>query len=675
MTLSQRLYQDRYYDESDFQKLLVFFEKYADCIDEVALMSETTMNAFYPMEAFEETLPVLTRRIETLHERGIKSVGINVLCTIGHHGEGSRYQDDGRFQPLINYDGRQAKGCYCPRDPAFMKHIRQKYELVSKAGPDFIWLDDDLRMQMHDAADFPCFCPRCLELFNRRNGTSFTREQLVERLNSPDGAELRVKWIEQNEDTLDVLLENIEEVVHGVNPAIELGFMHCNDGMSTYSGDGYRRWLTTLKSHKTRPGGGLYSDRMPLSYIEKALECARSRSRYADIVTDLQYEYEQFTYQKFIKSRYMANIECMTAIANGFNGVAFDALKLEPGGSLEDWNGFMDMIRDHRALWQAMIDISKDYHNEGVNPLLPVNYEKRRSVGPEGWFVLPGKPEGYGNYAEIMHVSHTATLHSYVYNEVGIPMTVEEGCQAVTILEGKMVEALTDDEVNRIFAGGVLMDGVALDCMEKRGLVYLCGVRAGMEYTNNIMERLTDHDMNGIHAGEIRDPRLSLMHASCNALEPIDGMPIVLSELIDMNRAPIGPAFTLYENELGGRVGVMAASPYHLMLSTAKIHQLVQALDWLSKGKMPMRMDKPGRVIPTLRVSEDRKHCMLMLVNGNMDAAEDVSLEVRLPIEGGWYQLDRQGNRHPLAQAERTPEGWRLHLGTMDRWGFLVLGA
>ena len=676
MILSQRLYQDRYWDETDFEKLLTFFSRYQDCVDEVALMSETTMNAFYPMEAFEQTLPVLRDRMERLRACGIRSVGVNVLCTIGHHGEATRFPDDGRFQPLINYDGTPAKGCYCPNDPAFMAHIRRKYQLVAQAGPDFIWLDDDLRLQMHDAALFPCFCPNCMRIFQEKNGVFLSREELVRQLNSPSGATLRERWVEQNEDTLDFLCANIEEVVHSVNRGIELGFMHCNDGMSTYSGEGYRRWLTTLKCRKTRPGGGLYSDRMPLSYIEKALECARSRSRYADIVEDLQYEFEQFTYQKYLKSRYMANIECMTVIANGFNGVAFDALKLEPGGSLDDWDSFMEMIRSHRDLWQTMIDLSKGYHNEGVNPILPAGYEKRRSVDEKGWFVLPGKPEGYGNYAEIMHVSHTATLHSYVYNEIGIPMTMEDGRQAVTILEGTMLEAISDEELKELFSHGVLLDDVALQCLEKRGLAYLSGVRVGDRYTNNVMERLTDDPMNGIYAGEIRDPRLSLMHASCHTLVPTDKKLRTLCELIDMNRKTIGPVHTLYENELGGRVAVITSSPYHLMLSSPKIHQIRETFDWLGGGAMPLRLKTIGRVIPTIRVSEDRQHFLMLLVNGSMDEAE-VCVEVRLPVDKHWYRLDESGRRIPLPQQclRRTPSGWELHLGKLDKWAYCVIGA
>ena len=157
MILSQRLYQDRYWDDEDFEKVLALFAAYGDCVDEAALMSETTMNAFFPMEAFEKTIPRLTDRIARLRACGVRSVGVNVLCTIGHHGEASRYPDDGRFQPLINWDGTQAKGCYCPNDPAFMAHIRRKYALVARAKPDFIWVDDDVRVQMHDAALFPCF--------------------------------------------------------------------------------------------------------------------------------------------------------------------------------------------------------------------------------------------------------------------------------------------------------------------------------------------------------------------------------------------------------------------------------------------------------------------------------------------------------------------------------------
>lgn len=678
MTLSQRLYQDRYLDDADFEKVLQLFREYADCVDEVALMSETTMNAFFPMEAFEKTLPLLADRIARLRGIGVRSVGVNVLCTIGHHGEASRYTDDGRFQPLINWDGTAAKGCYCPNDPVFLAHIRRKYALVAQSKPDFVWVDDDVRIQMHDTALFPCFCPRCLQRFNAAHGTEFTRETLAAALNVPDGGQWRRRWVDHNSDTITRLCEAIEQATHQVDPAIELGFMHCNDGMSTYSGADYRRWLSALKCRKVRPGGGLYSDRMPLSYIEKAMECARSRDRYADMASDLQYEYEQFPNQRFLKSCHMAGLECLTVMANGFNGVAFDVLKLEPGGSLQDWTPFMDMIRGNRALWQAVVNETAGYHNEGVNPLLPPDYERCRSVDGQGWFVLPNMPQGYGRFAEIMHVSHTATLRSYSLNEIGIPMTAETGRQAVSILEGHATEALDAVSLEAIFSGGVLLDADALRCMERRGCAHLCGVRAGETYTNNIMERFTDDPVNGAYAGEIRDPRVSLMGETCAALVPIDsGNRLrVVCELIDMDRRAVGACCTLFENELGGRVAVLSASPFRLNLSSVKIHQLQELFDWLADGEMPLRMLKPGRIVPTIRVSEDRRHFLMLLVNGSMDDAFDVGVQVRLPVDGPLYTLDERGNRRELSdEARRTEDGMEISIRRLPRWGWRIICA
>ena len=79
MTLSQRLYQDRYLDDADFEKVLQLFREYADCVDEVALMSETTMNAFFPMEAFEKTLPCNVEAASRLRGIGVRA------SRVSHH--------------------------------------------------------------------------------------------------------------------------------------------------------------------------------------------------------------------------------------------------------------------------------------------------------------------------------------------------------------------------------------------------------------------------------------------------------------------------------------------------------------------------------------------------------------------------------------------------------------
>ena len=92
---------------------------------------------------------------------------------------------------------------------------------------------------------------------------------------------------------------------------------------------------------------------------------------------------------------------------------------------------------------------------------------------------------------------------------------------------------------------------------------------------------------------------------------------------------------------------------------------------------MPLRMEKAGRIVPTIRVSEDRKHCMLMLVNGSMDPQENVRVAVNLPIEGPWMVLDKHGNK------SLVPDHWvqtadgktTLCIDYMNPWEYLVLLA
>ena len=75
-------------------------------------------------------------------------------------------------------------GCACPNTAEMRVYVRAKYELVARARPDFIWVDDDIRMHHHGVA-WGCFCPTCLALFAKRAGRAYTREELVQAFDLP----------------------------------------------------------------------------------------------------------------------------------------------------------------------------------------------------------------------------------------------------------------------------------------------------------------------------------------------------------------------------------------------------------------------------------------------------------------------------------------------------------
>jgi hypothetical protein len=147
--------------------------------------------------------------VRALKQAGIPSVGINVLATIGHANEAWDYNAPLPFQPMVGHDGLVSRGCACPNTKEFRNYVRAKYELVAKAKPDFIWVDDDIRMHQHGVA-YGCFCTTCLEIFNRISGGQLhTRESLVAALNDPARRELRLAWVEQNIRSLESLLADV----------------------------------------------------------------------------------------------------------------------------------------------------------------------------------------------------------------------------------------------------------------------------------------------------------------------------------------------------------------------------------------------------------------------------------------------------------------------------------
>jgi len=90
--------------------------------------------------------------------------------------------------------------------------------------------------------------------------------------------------------------------------------------------EAFGRWFTALEATKARPGGGFYTDAMPLEMIGKALECGCQRASLPGAVTDVQYELENFPYQRLKKSATAVVNECSLALAYGLNGVAFNML-------------------------------------------------------------------------------------------------------------------------------------------------------------------------------------------------------------------------------------------------------------------------------------------------------------------------------------------------------------
>ncbi len=656
LTLSWRIGLLQWESDEAFERLLILLKNHQSVVDEVALFETITHHLYIPLDEYARRMAIAERRIIALHQAGIPSVGINVLCTIGHINEAWSYMPALPFQPMVGHDGSVSTSCACPNTTKMRDYVKSKYGMVADTKPDFIWVDDDIRMHNHGVT-WGCFCPGCMDIFNKTIGYNITRNELVNAFNDPDKGQLRELWVTQNNSTIESLLTDVKKAVHRVNPGIALGKMGCGPGWTTYSGQSFSNWYVALGATKSRPGGGFYNDATPIAMFEKTLECGRQIIPLPSKIKDLQYELENFPYQKLKKSATALINECSLALAYGLNGIAFNMLGMSP--QFEDSLSWMAAIPSARSLWEKWVKHTAGMPVGGLWPAWSSELMARRTVKPgENWLGWP-----------IQYNINSPT----VLGEIGLPLAPGKSANG-TVLSGRVAEAFSDDELKEILSGGVLMDTMALITITERGLGHLAGVKIAERLNNGLWERFTDDELNGTATGQIRDARIEFWGEATgmgDILEPIAENVRVLSTIEDYFCRPRGAGMTAYENELGGRVVVAGYAQWIFLHSIAKRLQLQNIADWISRNTMPVRIDETIPLLAVTRIAGKGRYGAVMLLNAGMDSIQQATVHLRFKSTKGKL-LQIGGNE---ITADITPEknGGVLSLQNIEPWGLRVI--
>lgn len=143
LKLSWRIGLPHIETDEAFNRLLNLVKKHRAIVDEVALFETVTCHLYIPLDVYACRMELMARRLDAFRQAGIPLAGINVLCTIGHINEAWSYMPALPFQAMVGHDGSVSTGCACPNTPEMRDYVRTKYELVAKARPDFVWVDDD----------------------------------------------------------------------------------------------------------------------------------------------------------------------------------------------------------------------------------------------------------------------------------------------------------------------------------------------------------------------------------------------------------------------------------------------------------------------------------------------------------------------------------------------------
>lgn len=593
-------------------RLLDLFDKYKGVTDDITFFTAQTHPPL-PLDVFKDRVKILSLRMKLARERGYRS-GINILATIGHHEENLENSLQGYYTLATDIDGRVCRGSFCPNDENLRRYVREIYRAAASADPDYIWIDDDVRLAGHMPLNLTCFCDNCLAIFEKESGTKYTRESLKKAVNEgPVEEKLRLRkvWLQHNRNTIARLFRLIEETTHEIRRAMPLGFM---TGDRFFEGYDFAAWAKILAGPDHvpviwRPGGGFYQDLNTAELAGKSHDIGRQVSRLPDEVVSIQSEIENFPYQRLKKAANIVVLEACSHIAAGSTGAAFNVLSFydEP---LDEFEPLVHEIQKARPFLDLMARSLGRSKIAGIQTFWNEDSYATANLTAGSWF------------------DSAALLPSHEIYDIGLPACYSEKQASVVILGKDNIYALSRKELETLLSRGVYMDAETLQKLNDLGFRDLTGFEVvGSEKADRI-EKLTSHPLNGTFAGRRRDGRQSFLAWSVPAytLKPTGKNAQALSGLIDYAEKDVAPCtMGIFENRLGGRICVSGYYPWTFLENLSKSSRLKSVFRWLSRDTLPGYIASFHKINLWIREPQNGK-IALAFSNASFDDAKNVVL-------------------------------------------------
>ncbi len=637
-----------------YRDLLALFEKYKGVTDEITFFTSFT-HPCLPLEEMKRRCDLLAQRIAQAKALGYRS-GINVLSTMGHHEENLPNSLSGDYTPATDIGGGVCRGSFCPNDPNMQRYVRQIYQYAAGANPDYIWVDDDVRLMGHMPLGLTCFCDHCLAIFEKESGTNYTRASLRAALtagNPRESTALRKAWLVHNRATIARLLSLIEQTVHAAKPGMPLGFMTGDRFFEGYDFDGWAAALAGAKPSPVywRPGGGFYEDSVPAGLVGKSHDIGRQVAFLPQSVVSIQSEIENFPYQRLKKAAHITAVEAASHMGAGCTGAAFNVLSGndEP---LDEFEPLVARLRETRAFYDLMAR-----HLGRARPLGLFTAWNKDQAAAGDFINQPGWAMG--------HLGQSSQLL-----ETGLPAAYHAQGASVTVLFPQSVAAMSPEEIRTALAGGVYTDVETLNVLNQRGFQELTGMSAEQPHPVDCIEEFTVHPLNGAFINRQRDCRQSFYRVSGYVgyvLKPHDPKVETLARLVDYGGQELSPcSMAIYENKLGGRLCVSGYYPWDHLHSLSKTSQMKAVMRWLSRDRLPAFVASYHKVNLWAR-EPDRGRIAIALLNASFDAADGLDLAVATSAEEA-HVFDMQANEHVIRASNTNGPYRRFVLPRVEPW-------
>ena len=600
-----------------------------DCgVTDVAFMLPLSPEERNPTMAKAEYLrDLFVEARERLRGSGL-NVGILLQSLIGHG-----VPTEARFQRSVNSNGVTTSSM-CPMDPDFQDYVRDAVATAARTRPDFLLVDDDFRLANNGGTG--CFCNRHLAAFNRASGGTYDQASLVAALReerTASGHDLQRSWDEWRGESLRHLARIIRGAIDAADPDLPCGLCMCHAlGSELQFSAAIAHILAGKKPPLVRIGNSFYWDNNPAGLLNRVYWTAIQMEAMKGI-PEILAESDTFPHNRYATPAKAINGQIIFSLLNGTTGSKLWLTRMseyEPESGL----AYREMMKDNLAAYRQLRELYPAIRwDEPVTPL------PRSGVPP----LETGIWEN--NWA------------CRICGHMGIPSRVGNGeTAAIMMLAGPEVDYFSDQELRAFLSRGVLLDGLAAEKMCQRGFAGLLGVEVESPPGWKVsLERLNDAAINGRGAGrqialssfvDVTIKKITVKEKGVQVLSDICHSPWYACK----DETRIGAGVTLFENPLGGRAAVFAATLGYLeYLNEVRRTQLINVLDWLNRAPLPVVVvsdldlyARHGVMAPEQGGGE-----LLAVFNLNMDTVSELRLRTggrplktisRLTGAGGWEE-------------------------------------
>lgn len=622
-------------------------------VDEVWLATEY---CFPPLSAHRRNARCMEEAAARFREAGF-GVGLQISNTLGHVDVRSYRSDGISWQRMVGADGRTARACNCPRAPEFRDYLAAVVRMSCAWRPTSVWIDDDLRMQNHGMeVVYGCFCPECLAAFSRADGREWTREGLAAALNGPGDAAVRGAWIRFNQEGLADVARRIAEAVREVSPETRMAQQFGGTERCRYSGPDWKPMLRALHEVSgmpigVRPGGGYYTDHQPREMLEKAFQISRQISELPEGVGTVCPEIESFFHTAMNKTPHGLAVESAVDLAVGCDSLSY-AILMVANETPSAHAAALRRIGDWRPFYEGYVEGNRGARLSGLEAALGARHELRPiAEGEKPW-------------------AWTGTDLGPVYRMAafGLPLCTARAGSVGAVLTSGAVDGCTDGELRELLAGGLLLDGAALARLGKRGLADAAGAGAEPMDAIDAVERLSGDPLNGRFAGRTFTqfawdaPRPSIYRLTPKREAR------VLSGYVDAEGRPDGAAALALETALGGRLVVLGARGFGHLVSSARMAQILSAVDWATGGRLPVLVETPVPMAVFPRTEGRGSLRSVLLLNCTIDRSPPVSVRLRGIASGAALRWIRPCMEDVLLPMEILDGEVRTEIPPLEPW-------